>query len=103
MVPPRIGLIRDGDFESYQFGTDWYANGGSLEFIDAPDAPSGGSYAKLTSRTARVNINFEKNIRKLIKLKKKYPKILDSLSSTTPCGQEQKLIVLFLTTQNPRT
>ena len=68
MIPPRIGLIRDGDFESYQFGTDWYANGGSLEFVDASDAPSGGSYAKLTSRTARViNIKFDKNIIELIK------------------------------------
>ena len=55
LLPPLEGLIRDGDFESYQFGSDWFANGGSLEYIEAADAPSGTVYAKLTSRTASWN------------------------------------------------
>ena len=52
VLPEPVGLIRDGDFEFHQFGTDWYGNAATVEFIDAMDAPKGNSYAKVTGRTA---------------------------------------------------
>ena len=52
LLPEPVGLIRDGDFEYHQFGTDWYGNNAIVEFIDAMDAPSGNSYAKVTGRTS---------------------------------------------------
>lgn len=53
ILPEPVGLIRDGDFEFHQFGSDWYGNAATIEYIDdANDAPKGYSYAKVTDRTA---------------------------------------------------
>ena len=52
ILPEPVGLIRDGDFEFHQFGSDWYGNAATVEYIDATDAPKGNSYAKISGRTA---------------------------------------------------